>query len=173
MIAVFVSPLLQRPTLWDAEDDKKEKELTDPLQEDRVRGLIYFMEDVIRNMNEGITKYTWIIDMDKKLSSLVSIKRRAQNKAISTTFNDHYPENLGFAFILHPPKIFSAAWKVLKPFLDPETLTKIHFVGKKEYKIIHEFIPPNQLSKEYGGELEITFDPNAYIEELRARALVQ
>ncbi|CAK0856135.1 unnamed protein product, partial [Prorocentrum cordatum] len=38
---------------------------------------------------------------------------------------DHYPERLGDAFLLHPPMKVSALWKALNSWLAPETYQKV------------------------------------------------
>lgn len=47
-------------------------------------------------------------------------------------FQDCYPERLGKLYIVHAPKVFMAVWKIIYPFIDDNTKTKVsarkHFV---------------------------------------------
>ena len=40
---------------------------------------------------------------------------------------DCYPERLGKLFLLHAPRIFMAVWKIIYPFIDDNTKTKVSF----------------------------------------------
>jgi hypothetical protein len=42
-------------------------------------------------------------------------------------FQSYYPETLGHAIIWNSPTVFSAAWKIIKPMLDPVVREKIAF----------------------------------------------
>jgi hypothetical protein len=38
-------------------------------------------------------------------------------------------QRLGVAFVVNPPRVFSAFWKILTPWMNETTLNKIKFVG--------------------------------------------
>lgn len=38
---------------------------------------------------------------------------------------DCYPERLGKMLIIHAPRIFMAVWKIIYPFIDEKTKTKV------------------------------------------------
>jgi len=124
----------------------------------RVRAMVFVMEHTIRHFPPGVTKYSWVVDMEDKLSDLFAIKRRKQNAALAQLFNDHFPEHLAYAVGVNPPTILKAAWKVFKKFLDPETIRKTRFVGKKEFHLILDLIPKDQLLQPYGGDSPKKFD---------------
>lgn len=70
------------------------------------------------------------------------------------TLQDHYPERLQAALLLRAPMIFSSAWALIKPVIDPVTAAKVAFVSKKDEidtcKKYH--IPLGLLPQAYGGE---------------------
>jgi hypothetical protein len=44
----------------------------------------------------------------------------------------HYPERLGAALVLRPPRLFGALWHVMTPFLDNRTVAKVTIVPGNE-----------------------------------------
>ena len=55
---------------------------------------------------------------------------------------NNYDEILGLGIIINSPWIFSACWKIIKPWLDPVTAAKIRFMNIEE---VTELIEPNNL----------------------------
>ncbi|KAL2935645.1 Phosphatidylinositol transfer protein 3 [Bienertia sinuspersici] len=69
---------------------------------------------------------------------------------------DSYPERLGKLFIVNAPRIFMAVWKIIYPFIDDKTKTKIVFVEKRQLKsTLLEDIDESQLADKYGGKLPL------------------
>lgn len=64
-------------------------------------------------------------------------------------FQSYYPETLGHAIIWKAPTIFSAAWKIIKPMLDPVVREKIAFCSNA--KDIAKYIDPKHLERDFGG----------------------
>lgn len=75
-------------------------------------------------------------------------------KAASAFCGQHYPERSGHIYIINVPMWFSGVWKMIKVFLDPVTLSKIHILrGDAKIKaelLLH--IDEDQLPQEYGGK---------------------
>lgn len=63
----------------------------------------------------------------------------------------YYPETLGALFFINCPLIFTALWKVIRGWLDPVTVQKVHVLGKGYQATLLEHIAPEQLLVEYGG----------------------
>jgi len=64
---------------------------------------------------------------------------------------DHYPETLRKVFICNTPAAFNAIWKIVKPWLDPNTLAKIEILGYDYRDRLLEFISKENLPEEFGG----------------------
>jgi len=65
-----------------------------------------------------------------------------------------FPETLERYIIINAPITFSALWRVIKAFLDPQIASKVEiYSSRKEVwqKRLLEFIDPDQLPHEYGG----------------------
>lgn len=57
----------------------------------------------------------------------------------------HYPETLESAYIIDSPFIFSACWRIIRPWLDPVTAKKVHFIRHSE---LHKYFDINTVPKE-------------------------
>jgi len=70
---------------------------------------------------------------------------------------NHFPERLGSAVLLNPPRLFSVLWAMIGPFLDARTVAKIHFIdlsapkGKEE---LAKSFDPALLHTSLGGSCE-------------------
>jgi len=77
----------------------------------------------------------------------------AAGKVLFQTLQDHYPERLYRMYIFDAPMLFWGLWKIVKPFIDPDTVQKIVFVYPK--KASHDEmlaqVPAQLLPKELGG----------------------
>ena len=72
-----------------------------------------------------------------------------------TTLQDHYPERLRAALLIRTPGIFEASWRLIKPWIDPHTAQKVHFLprGAAEAAALLEFVDAAVLPAQYGGAL--------------------
>ncbi|KAK2763804.1 cytosolic factor, phosphatidylinositol/phosphatidylcholine transfer protein [Arachnomyces sp. PD_36] len=67
---------------------------------------------------------------------------------------NYYPERLGKLYLINAPWGFSSVFSVVKGFLDPVTVDKIHVLGSGYEKQLLEQVPKENLPKEFGGECE-------------------
>jgi hypothetical protein len=74
-----------------------------------------------------------------------------QASAIS---QNYYPERLGKLYLINAPWGFSSVFNVVKGFLDPVTVQKIHVLGSNYKKELLEQIPAENLPVEFGGTCE-------------------
>ncbi|GFF94070.1 CRAL-TRIO domain-containing protein C3H8.02 [Aspergillus udagawae] len=95
-------------------------------------------------------------------------------KFIIRCFELYYPESLGVLLIHNAPRIFAGIWKIIKGWIDPDMVTKIHFT--KSVEDLAQFIHPSQIVSELGGdedwEYEYTepeMDENDLMEDDEAR----
>jgi len=64
---------------------------------------------------------------------------------------NYYPERLGKLYIINAPWGFSTVFAVVKRFLDPVTVAKIHILGTGYQKELLGQIPAENLPKSLGG----------------------
>jgi hypothetical protein len=67
---------------------------------------------------------------------------------------NYYPERLGKLYIINAPWGFSSAFSVVKKFLDPVTVKKIHILGSGYQKELLAQVPAENLPKLFGGTCE-------------------
>ncbi|KAF1837771.1 CRAL/TRIO domain-containing protein [Decorospora gaudefroyi] len=70
---------------------------------------------------------------------------------------NHYPERLGRALLTHLPWYVNAFLKLVNPFIDPVTRTKI-----KPNEPLPDHVPASQLMKVSGGEIDFKYDHGVY-----------
>ncbi|KAH9613632.1 hypothetical protein KSS87_019947 [Heliosperma pusillum] len=122
--------------------------------DDFKRFCVYTLDKIIARMPAGQEKFVAIGDVKGWGYSNSDIK--GYLGALSV-MQDCYPERLGKLFIVHAPKIFMTVWKMIYPFIDDNTKTKIVFVDKKQLKpTLLEEIEESQLPDIYGGKLPLT-----------------
>lgn len=64
---------------------------------------------------------------------------------------NYYPERLGRLYIINAPWGFSGAFSVVKKFLDPVTVAKIHILGSGYKSELLSQVPAENLPKMFGG----------------------
>jgi hypothetical protein len=67
---------------------------------------------------------------------------------------NYYPERLGKMYIINAPWGFSTVFSVVKKFLDPVTVAKIHVLGSGYQAELLAQVPKENLPKQFGGECE-------------------
>ncbi|KAF7114914.1 hypothetical protein CNMCM5793_000684 [Aspergillus hiratsukae] len=98
-------------------------------------------------------------------------------KFIIRCFEIYYPESLGVLLIHNAPRIFAGIWKIIKGWIDPDIVAKIHFT--KTVEDLAQFIHPSQVVSELGGDedweyeyIEPEMDENHLMEDDEARDAV-
>jgi len=84
-----------------------------------------------------------------KVSSVYSYVKQAS--AIS---QNYYPERLGRLYLINAPWGFSGVFNVVKGWLDPVTVEKIHVLGSNYQKELLSQVPAENLPKMFGGVCE-------------------
>jgi len=64
---------------------------------------------------------------------------------------NYYPERLGKLYLINAPWGFSSVFSVVKGFLDPVTVNKIHVLGSGYQKELLAQVPAENLPVEFGG----------------------
>lgn len=77
------------------------------------------------------------------------------NHALHSCFHllqQHFPERVKRIFMLDSPIIFDALWRIVRPFVDPETRKKVQFVyGQSGLGEILKTIDSSSIPVSYGG----------------------
>lgn len=100
-----------------------------------------------REIHESVDAFTIIFDLTG-----FSLKNadNAPIKFLAMMFEAHYPETLGFIIVHNAPWIFSTVWNVIKNWLDPVVVSKIHFT--KGYDELVNLIDPENIPSYLGGD---------------------
>ena len=117
--------------------------------------LVFMMERCIDLMPPG----------QETLALLVNYKhcKSGQNASLDQgrqtiyILQNHYPERLGKAFIQELHWTLKMFYKLIAPFIDPVTKEKMNFDPD-----LREFIPPEQLIKDYGGDVNFVYEHEKY-----------
>jgi CRAL/TRIO domain len=72
----------------------------------------------------------------------------------SAISQNYYPERLGKLYIINAPWGFSSVFAVVKRFLDPVTVAKIHVLGTGYQRELLSQVPAENLPRQVGGECE-------------------
>ncbi|KAL9107126.1 MAG: hypothetical protein Q9227_007906 [Pyrenula ochraceoflavens] len=75
-------------------------------------------------------------------------------KQASAISQNYYPERLGKLYLINAPWGFSQVFNVVKGFLDPVTVQKIHVLGSGYQSELLGQVPIENLPKEFGGKCE-------------------
>jgi len=133
----------------------------------QIRYLVYCMENAVMNLPQNQEEMVWLIDF--KGCSLANFSLKATRET-AHVLQEHYPERLGVAILYNPPKFFEPFWKVAKPFLEPKTADKVHFVYSDDpntMKIMDSLFDSEQLESAFGGKNIADFEINKYAERMR------
>ncbi|OBT71315.1 hypothetical protein VF21_09120 [Pseudogymnoascus sp. 05NY08] len=72
-------------------------------------------------------------------------------KEASAMSQNHYPERLGRLYLINAPWGFSSVFSMIKSFLDPVTVEKIHVLGGGYQSQLLAQVPAENLPKQFGG----------------------
>jgi len=72
-------------------------------------------------------------------------------KTILQTTQANYPEMMGNLYIVNAPWVFGLIWKIVKPWLNEQTLAKITIVGTDYKTTLHKAVDPAHLPDWLGG----------------------
>lgn len=80
---------------------------------------------------EGARRYKHIVIIDGGGigMSMLSGKKRTIMKKIFAVGADFYPESIWKIYVVNAPMMFRAVWAVVKPWLHPITVAKVHILG--------------------------------------------
>ena len=100
-------------------------------------------------------------DYTTKYEASLSIAKR-----FITNIQKHYPERTHKVYIVDAPTAFRALYAILKPFIDPDTKSKLIFCSSKDIRALMEDVvdDPDRLEAFMGGTNTMRdFDANEYL----------
>lgn len=121
----------------------------------QIQHLVYMLEQTLSIAPPGQESLALLIDF--RNSSSGSQPSIATGRQVLSILQNHYPERLGRALITHLPWYVTAFLKIISPFIDPVTKTKMRY-----NEPLTDHIPASQLMKNAGGEVDFVYDHNVY-----------
>ena len=140
---------------------------------DNMRHLVWNLEKAIRvtqHHSQGqFDKYCLLVDCtDYDLRKSPSLQA---SKMTLDVLQKHFKERMYRIYVLNPPLAFRIFWKVVQPFIDPVTKTKIVFCtgpSSEGAKVLHKEVGPEQAKRleecAYGTASIRPFDSKEYLE---------
>lgn len=134
----------------------------------QVQHLVFMLERVIQFMPPGQDTLALLIDFKAapahmKLSS--KFPSLSISKQVLHILQNHYPERLGRGLFTNIPWIGYTFFKLVGPFIDPYTRLKTIYDQPFE-----NFVPKQQLDKEFGGNLDFEYVHEVYWKEMNKMA---
>ena len=80
-----------------------------------------------------------------------------QGRQTISILQNHYPERLGRALMQEVPWLIWGFFKAIGPFIDPLTREKLKFDED-----LRQLVPPEQLLKSYGGDVDFQYEHEKY-----------
>lgn len=126
--------------------------------------------DVVRQVQFTVWMLERTVDLMppgvETLALLINFADKAKNPALGTAkqvldiLQNHYPERLGFAFIINVPFLVHAFFKLILPFVDPITRNKIKF----NPQVVQEgFYAPDMVTAAgWGGSVDLDYQHEKY-----------
>jgi len=89
--------------------------------------------------------------LDQRGSSLAIVRRIPLLRLMNDVASLHYPELVAAVFLVNCARAFTVVFSVCKPFLDAETLSKIHVSSSIPKEKLAAAFDPELLPVEFGG----------------------
>ncbi|CAE7023452.1 hypothetical protein CFE70_003296 [Pyrenophora teres f. teres 0-1] len=139
-----------RPCLYLLPQNQNTKE--SPKQ---VEHLVYMLERTIDIHPPGQESLALLIDFRNAGAS--GTPGLGVAKSVLDILQNHYPERLGRALLTHLPWYVKTFLKLVNPFIDPITKSKI-----KSNEPLPDHVPASQLMKVSDGEVDFKYDHSIY-----------
>ncbi|EAA32087.1 CRAL/TRIO domain-containing protein [Neurospora crassa] len=123
----------------------------------QVQHLVFMLERVIDLMPPQVETLSLLINFKSSKSRSNTAPGIGQAREVLNILQNHYPERLGRALIINVPWIVNGFFKLITPFIDPNTREKLKF--NEDMK---KYVPAEQLWTEFNGSLEFDYDHATY-----------
>ncbi|MCJ1396743.1 hypothetical protein MMC18_009635 [Xylographa bjoerkii] len=121
----------------------------------QLQHLVFMLERTIDLMGPGQETLALLINFQQMSSG--QSPSIAQGRQTMNILQNHYPERLGRACVINIPWFFWVFYKTISPFIDPTTKQKLKF-----NEPIRLHVPPEQLLKTHGGDVEFLYNHDVY-----------
>jgi len=106
--------------------------------------------ELLKDGNERLNCIVEFKDSTSKNNDLTLVRK------VSQILQDYFPERLGVAFLVFNSWTFSAFWSLIKIFLDPKTVQKVHFLGTSGFsEPLLSVIDMDNLPETFGGDYPV------------------
>ena len=124
-------------------------------KEKQMHHLVFMLERCIDLMPLGQETLALLVNFrDSRKGQGASV---AQGRQTISILQNHYPERLGRALVQEVPWLVWGFFKAIGPFIDPATKEKLKFDED-----LRKLIPPEQLIKSYGGDVDFEYEFERY-----------
>ncbi|KAL2011427.1 hypothetical protein VTN00DRAFT_4145 [Thermoascus crustaceus] len=121
----------------------------------QIHHLVFMLERIIDLMGPDQENLALVVNFNEtKSGQNATIGQAKQTLHI---LQNHYPERLGRALVVNVPFMIWSFFKLISPFIDPLTKEKLKF-----NEDLRKHVPPAQLLKAVGGDVEFEYDHSVY-----------
>lgn len=113
----------------------------------------------------GGDQYVVVVDYTVGKISASTLPGLSVVRETTGILQGHYPERLACMVLVRAPKLFHTMFKVVRPLVDSKTREKIHFVNEQKDVVNVEGLDRASLTKDFGGDLDWTFDVDHYFDD--------
>ena len=125
--------------------------------------LVFTLERCIDLMAPGVETLALLVNFkDSRRGQSASV---SQGRETLSILQNHYPERLGRALVQDVPWLIWGFFKAISPFIDPLTREKLKF--DEDLRML---VPPEQLIKQYKGDVEFDYVHEKYWKALNGLA---
>jgi hypothetical protein len=124
----------------------------------QVQHLVYMVERVLDIMPPGQETLALLINFKQSKNRSNTAPGIGQAREVLHILQHHYPERLGRALIINMPWIVTGFFRLITPFIDPNTREKLKF-----NEDMNQYVPSEQMWTEFSnGKLEFEYDHSVY-----------
>ncbi|RJE19352.1 CRAL TRIO domain protein [Aspergillus sclerotialis] len=121
----------------------------------QIEHLVFMLERVIDLMGPDQETLALVVNFNETKSGQNATVGQA--KQTLNILQNHYPERLGRALVINVPFVIWGFFKLITPFIDPQTRQKLKF-----NEDLRQHVPPEHLMKSVGGDVEFRYDHSIY-----------
>lgn len=121
----------------------------------QIQQLVFSLERAVDMMPRGVETLALLVDF--KNSSNSKNPSAGTGRQVLHILQTHYPERLGKALVINVPTFVWLFFKLIMPFIDPNTREKLKF-----NEDLREYVPPEQLYEFFGGDCVFEYEHETF-----------